>query len=65
MILFPKSNRLTEQAYFSNFREFDKPAAKALLMFMKRTMKDITIKAGILFEVTLSLPTFMGVKIFF
>lgn len=29
--------------------------------FFSRSIKDITMKAGGLFEVTLSLPTFMGV----
>ncbi|KAG5684487.1 hypothetical protein PVAND_013719 [Polypedilum vanderplanki] len=55
------SYRLTEQAYFSNFQSFDKKAAKALILFMQRVSKDINIMAGMIFEVTLSLPSFMGI----
>ncbi|XP_070506140.1 odorant receptor Or1-like isoform X2 [Chironomus tepperi] len=55
------SYRLTEQAYFSNFQSFDRNTAKAMLIFMQRSSKDIVLSAGIIFQVHLSLPTFMGI----
>ncbi|XP_070506142.1 odorant receptor Or1-like isoform X1 [Chironomus tepperi] len=55
------SYRLTEQAYFSNFQSFDRNTAKALLIFMQRSSKDIYLSAGAIFEVHLSLPIFMGI----
>ncbi|CRK99078.1 CLUMA_CG012012, isoform A [Clunio marinus] len=55
------SHQLTQKAFCSNFIHFDKKTSQILLIFMQRTIRDVAIKAGGLFAVQLSLPTFVAI----